>query len=315
MSDLAKALPAYFGLSGVTAVKERGSYLLNSAKIHKSNSTPKEIYARCNLSQQLEKAGQPLADAIIPTPEGEPFVSLGCEIYVMTKHLAGREPSLDSLSDMKMALEALASFHKTARNLENPPEVCPPLTEIFAKESLAPIVKQLNRRPRLTDFDVLILKHADFYMKQAKTAEQILTSTDYDNLYQEAVTNGHICHSSLKEESFSIHDEICYITRLNDARVNLQLEDIAAILRRYARKSSRAIPAKQFLEIYDNVLPLPASAEKIIYAQLLFPWSFLKIVSQYYSKKRNFIPAAINSRMDAVLDEQEGYGEYVGGLG
>jgi CotS family spore coat protein len=313
VGDLAVSLPSYFGLSGVRAVKERGYYLLNSAKIYKSSSNPQEINARYNLLRQLEQAGFPFTDAIIPAAGNTPFVSLGREIYVMTRHIAGHEPDLDNLRDMTMVFENLARFHAAARGFKNAPAVSVPLTKVYSKQtaSLCSVIKQVNRRPRLSDFDVLILKHTDSYTERANNALEILGTTDYADLYADALANNHICHNSLKEETFSICEENCYISRFDDASVDLQLADIASVLRRYARKSLREIPIRRFLEIYDKILSLPSSAEKIIYAQLLFPWPFIKNVSQYYSKKRNFIPVSINTRMTNVLEEQEKYDEYI----
>jgi hypothetical protein len=84
-------------------------------------------------------------------------------------------------------------------------------------------------------------------------------------------------------------------------------------LRRYTRKSREA-PISELLKIYGEISPLPPSAEKIIYASLIFPWLFLKIVSNFYSKKRNFIPAATTSRMTAIIDEQDAFNAYVNEL-
>jgi hypothetical protein len=65
------------------------------------------------------------------------------------------------------------------------------------------------------------------------------------------------------------------------------------------------------LDIYNKIAPLPTDGEKILHAMLSFPWSFAKIVANFYSKKRNFTPAAITSRMAGVLGEQELYDDYI----
>ena len=319
MGDLSASLPSYFGFSGVRAVKERGYYLINSAnaKIHKTSTGPREIIARFNLLKQLEDAGFPFTDGIIPAASGAPFVTLGRDTFVMTRHISGREPDMGSLQDITLVLESLAKFHMSARNFDAAEiSLSVPLPEVFSKQisALNASVKQVNRRPRLSDFDVLMLKHADSFVAQATNASKILESTDYDVLHTEALNNNHICHNALKEETFSIVEKNCFLMRFEETTVDLQLVDLASVLRRYARKSSREIPIGQLLEIYDNILPLPNSAKKILYAQLSFPWPFLKIVSQYYSKKRNFIPIAITSRMTGILEEQEAYDGYISGL-
>jgi len=312
VGDLSTSLPAYFGLSGVRAVKERGVYLLGSAKIHKSNCSPREIIASFNLLKKIEQAGFSYADVIIPATSGTPFVNLGRDIFVMTRNVCGREPDMSCFADVKMLIESLAGFHNAARNFKEPGIPCAPsLTEVFAKHisMLNAIVKQVNRRPRLSDFDVLVLKNADSYFARAENATKILESTDYILLYENAQKNNHICHTALKEETFTLTEKNCYISRFEDATIDLQLTDLASVLRRYAQKSLREIPINELLEIYNKISPL--SNYKIIYAMLLFPWPFLKIVSQYYSKKRNFIPAVITTRMTGILEAQDDYDKYL----
>jgi CotS family spore coat protein len=317
VGDLSASLPSYFGLKGVRAVKERGCYLVDNAKIHKTSGSGREIVARYNLLKQLEQAGFPFTDGLIPAASGVPFVNLGREMFVMTRHVPGCEPDMEKLEDMTVILEGLARFHKAARGLNALDlEISQPLPEVFAKQTaaLSAAVKQVNRRPRFSDFDVLMLKHAEAYANRAASSAKVLAATDYTSLHADAVANKHICHNALKEETFSVFEQNCYITRFEEAAFDLQLNDLACVLRRYAVKSSREIPITQLVEIYDRILPLPASGKNILFALLSFPWAFMKVVSQFYSKKRNFIPAGITSRMTAVLDEQDVYDGYVSGL-
>ncbi|MCL2198782.1 MAG: hypothetical protein FWB80_07650 [Defluviitaleaceae bacterium] len=315
MGDLATGLPAYFGYAGVRAVKERGNYLLDGFKIHRSYSNPHEIFERYKMLNRLAE-GFPYADVIMPATNGAPFITLGREVYVMTRHVVGREPALNDLEDITYILESIAHFHKAARGFECAPKKASPLNEVFEKQKseLDTAIKKVHRCPRLSDFDVLMLKNADAYAERVENAAKILEKTDYAALYTRAAEEKHLCHNALKEESFTIHENNCYISRFEETTVDLQLSDLASVLRRYARKSNREIPIKKLLQIYGSILPLPATADKIIYAQLSFPWQFLKISSQYYSKKRNFIPAAITGRMSAILDEQKCYDAYIAGL-
>jgi CotS family spore coat protein len=317
LGDLSANLPEFFGFNGVRATKERGCYFIKNAKIHKTNSSPREIITRHELLKRLENAGFPYTDGIITATNGAPFITLGRDTFVMTRHNSGHEPDFAKLTDISLVLEFLAKFHIAARNL-NVKEIsaAPPLTDTFEKHIVAfnSVVKQINRRPRLSDFDVLVLKHANNFIAQATNAREILKASNYIALHKNACENQHICHNALKEETFSIYENSCFILRHEETSVDLQLADLASVLRRYARKSSRETPIKQLLTVYNNFSPLPQDAEKILFAQLTFPWPFFKIVSQYYSKKRNFIPAAITSRMTDILEENEVYNEYVNEL-
>ncbi|MCL1845751.1 MAG: hypothetical protein FWF77_07590 [Defluviitaleaceae bacterium] len=315
MGDLAAILPSYFGAAGERAVKVRGFYLIEAGKIQKTDCKPREILARFNLLNRLDEVGFSYTDRIIPTTSGEPFIALGRDIFVMTRRVPGREPDFESASDMTLIMEAIAKFHAAARGIKEMP-AAPPLSEIYAKQIAATsaAIKQVHRRPRLSDFDVLVLKHAPEAFIAAESAQNFLADTDYKALYDDAISGGHVCHNVLKEESLSVADDGCYITRFEEASIDLQLSDLATFLRRYARKSSRKISATQLLEIYEKYLPLPVSAKKILFAELSFPWQFFRLVSQCYQKKRAFVPAAITSRMAEILEERGVYEGYIAGL-
>jgi len=319
VGDLGYSLPGYFGLSG-RAVKERGYYVCNTGqgpvKIHKTSGEPREINARYELQKRLSAAGFSQTDFLMETPQGAPYLQLGRDVFIMTRHISGRELDLDNLNDVALALESLAKFHLAARDILTWGITAPSLTDAFSKQTsgLTQTMKQVGRRPRLSDFDVLLLKHAPAFAKAAEEASAALAETDYTALYTAALDGGHICHNALKEENLPIFQEACYILNLSEASRDLQLADLASFIRRYARRSNKELPIGRLLEIYNKFAPLPASAAAILFAQLSYPWPFMKLVSLYYSKKRNFTPVAIKSRMDEILTEQEIYDEYISNL-
>ena len=317
MGDFGYSLPGYFGLRGVRAVKERGYYVCATptgpVKIHRTSAEPKEICARHNLQKRLASAGFSHTDTILETPQGAPYLQLGRDVFVMTRHVPGRELDFGNPSDIALAMESLARFHSAARGISGVAKT-PPLTEAYAKQTaaLAQNIKQINRRPRLADFDLLLLKHAPAFAETANAAAAALAETAYSALHAEALAGGHICHNALKEESLPIYKETCHILNLSEAAADLQIADLASLIRRYARRSHREIPIGRLLEMYARFSPLPDTA--ILRAQLSYPWPFMKLVSQYYSKKRNFTPIAITSRMEEILEERENYDQYISGL-
>jgi len=324
MSDFVATLPSHFGLLGIRAVKERGYYLCKTEfgfyKIHKTHDNHQQIRLRHALLDQLEGLGFPWTDKIMLGTQGAPFVQLGRETYVMSRHIKGRDIDLDCLQDMILAIESLARFHMTARGVKFADELTPgtsaPLSATFAKNSafLTKTTRQTSKNSRLSDFDVLFIKSSAQYINQAAESAQLLAQTNYHALHAAALAENHICHNILKEENLPILDDICHITNFSEATVDTQITDLASFLRRYARRSRREIPLVKLIEVYDRIFPLPQFATAIIYAQLVHPWQFVKIARQYYSKKRGWTPAAIMSRMTGLLEAQEHYDAYVSAL-
>lgn len=318
MGDFATTLLAQYGLVNIKAVKERGAYLCKAEtgqkKIHKTYDNYSAIHARYALLEQLDASGFPYTDKITLSLQDMPFVQLGRETYIMSQYVPGREIDLNCLQDMTLAMQSLARLHKAARGVQGIPLVnADAFPVVFAKDAdfLAKTSRQIGKNTRLSDFDVIFVKNVKEYTARTEKAAELLAQTDYHFIFDNAVAGGHICHNALKEETLTIHNDICHITGFNDAVVGAQIDDVANLMRRYVRRSNREIPIGKLLEAYDHVLPLPKTADAIVRAALMHPWQFIKLVRQYYSKKRGWAPAAIMDRIIRLLEEQGKCDEYM----
>jgi len=320
MGDIATILLSNFGISG-KAIKQRGYFFCKTEsghyKIYKTNDSHQAIRLRYELLEMLAASGFSNTDKIVLSTQGLPYVQLGRETYVMSKYIEGRELNLDCLDDVILATESLAHFHRAARGLN-----CSlsqsfastlSLLDVFAKDAafLAKTAKQVNNNSRLLDFDVMFVKNISHYIAKAIESQALLRKTDYTALHAIALEEGHICHNALKEENFPITRDGCYLVNFKEAVIDTQITDLASFLRRYARRSNKTIPLRKLIEVYDRINPLPNHASQIIHAQLVHPWQFIKIVQEYYSKKRGWAPAALMGRMQSVLEEQESCNEYI----
>ena len=318
MGDIAATLPTYYGLSN-RARKERGNYICKTGfgygKIFRTNESAAAIYQRYDMLEHLASAGFDQTDRIFLSKQNTPYINLGRETYVMTRYITGQELDFDNIDHVTLALKSLANFHKHARELklDHPPAQAPPLFDAWKKQEtqLEQALKQANRASRLSDFDVLVIKNASYYAELAAAAGKALKQTDYTKLQDQAIKKGCICHNTMKEENFPIMDGVCYITRITEPSLDLQLTDLANFIRRYARRSTREISITEHIKIYNSINTLPPTAEDIIRAQLIYPWQFIKVVKQYYNKKRGWTPIALMSRMKSVLEEQVTFAEYI----
>lgn len=313
-----------FGLNPKKITREKAYFLCDTAdgliKIQKTTASPARITFQHAVKEHTA-AGYPWTDRYRLTAAGLPYVSVGGETYTAAHAVRGREVELTDWADMARVLSATARWHLSARHLPLPAEARPPapvpLTEYFAKQdaALSAMAKQVRRQARLSDFDVLFIKNNAFYSQQVKSALQALAESDYLRWYERAQAHGHVCHRLLKEENLPLYNERVYITQYEEAAVDTQLTDIAALIRRYVQRAGQqAAPIGRLLETLDRVEPLPSGALRILQALLQFPWHFMKITAQYYSKKRSWTPVAIISRMETAVAEAELYNAYVAGL-
>ncbi|MCL2373329.1 MAG: hypothetical protein FWC78_07990 [Defluviitaleaceae bacterium] len=309
MKEVSTNLPTYFGLPGRGA-KDRGGYICKAegglVRIFKTNDSPTVIGKRYGLLQGLAAAGLVNIDKIYLSRHGQPYINLGRDTYVMMQLVRGRELDFNSREEVKTVVQALAGFHKAARGKGFGLPVAAPIPEVWRKEniSLTQALKQAQRSSKLSDFDVLVIKNAPMYIDAAVASAEALAATDYIALQRDAISQGAICHNIIKEENLLITAAGCFITNFVDSSYDLQLVDLAGFIRRYIKHSNRIISIGGIAEIYDEISPLPGTAQDILRALLAYPWPFAKIVKEYYSKKRGWTPIGTMSRLVSVLEEQ-----------
>lgn len=313
MGDFATTLLSQYGLAGQAFFKERGAYILGAQKLHKTSDNHDALYARHDLLAQIDLNGFTHTDKIKSTLRDMPFVEMGRDTYVLTRHVRGREVDLESPADMTLAVQAIARMHSAARGIKHQVQA-QPLHVLFAKDTafLAKVQRQIGNASRLQDFDVLVLKNIGAYIARADAAAQLLAQTNYNSLHLHALSHGHVCHNNIKEDMLILHEGTCHIGSFGQATLGVQLCDLANFILRYATKGTRKMPYQPWLSAYNEILPLSPCAQDITRAVLMYPWQFIKLARNYYSKKRGWVPGAIASKMEELLQVQPEIDEYCG---
>jgi len=323
MDKLSYTVLESFGIQQVKK-KVKGSYICQTnaglSKVHITTEPTDAICFQHFIKKHLTERGFPWTDRYLLTKSGQPYLVVGREVYVMTiHHEAQRDVDFMCENDVLEAIKTLARFHiaasgiNTSMHEKNSP-MQPSLSQTYErkKTELWQALKQARRSPRLSDFDVLFIKHAQHYSDIIQDSIRHLKKTNYTELLADSLKNSMLCHNALKEENLPYTNQGVYIINFANAKIGLQLCDLASFIQRYALRGNKKVPLTSLLEAYDRIHPLPSGAKEIVYALLLFPNAFMKIITQYYSKKRNWTPNGLLKRMEMVLAERESYEKYIG---
>jgi len=298
-----------FGVSGI--VKEKGYYKTTDGTrmIRKTKDGRGQIWARHYIAEHCIQKGYPWMDKYYLTQNSQPYVFLEGEHYIMTDLIHYREADFFDPQEFFKVVEAVAHWHTCARSISFKGEAFLhkrpfpiPLTDIFRSqgEALDTIRKRIRKQSQLSDFDVLFVKHYPSYRERIQSAQQLLESTGYLRLYHKARQKNHICHGGLKEDCLRIYNDNVYITKLDQATVDYQLSDLCALIRR-REKGRKDMKRDQIIKAYSQVNPFEPEEEIILEAMLLYPAAFVKIVTEYYQKKRTWIPASMANKMKEIL--------------
>lgn len=323
MGELSASLLKSFGIRAGRVVKEKSYFVCDTPdgllKLAKTRVNEERILFEHDIKEHMAHTGYPWVEQYILTPDGAPYLRNGGDCYVLTPYYERNEPDFSSWPDFARVIDSVARWHGCARGVvfkQNTRVITPsaPLNQIFARQTaeMNGIRKRVGKQARLSDFDVLFIKNASYYARLMNEAAEALAKTDYPERFATAVDENHICHNALKEESISFGSEAVYITQYADACVDIQLHDLCALIRRHIKcAGANAAPIAQILDIYSHTEPVTQAASDVLHAMLLYPYPFMKIVTQYYSKKRSWTPNALTLRMQSVVNEKENYERHI----
>ena len=307
MGGLHHSVAIAFGESGT--IREKGYYKTTDGKrvIRKTKDGHRHILALHEIKRHCKEAGYPWMDQNYLAKNGQPYALIDSEHYVMTDLIHYREADFADPMEFLKVVEATAYWHKAARNIKFSKEAAlydsaGPLTEIIQeqKEHFENIRKRIRKQSKMSDFDVVFLKHYPEYQERITKAQKLLEGTGYLKLFSEAKRKNHICHNNLKEDCLRVYGDWVYITRLEQATVDYQLTDLSNLIHR-REKEHKDLKRSEIVEAYNKVLPLERDDEVILEAMLLYPSAFIKIVNEYYQKKRSWTPASMMNKLREAL--------------
>ena len=322
MGDLNALVLKSFGINAKKVIKEKSYYICDTPDgcrmLAKARESAERIVFQHEIKEHLFNAGFPWIDRYLETPDGNPYVIADGERYVLTPFIECREPDLSGTEDILRMIDAAARWHTHARRISFSGAAFAqsvPLTETFKKQAglINSFRKRVNRQTRLSDFDVLFIKHAGAYADKINEAAESLAQSEYGLRHTQALAENHICHNLLKEETMPIGGGQVYITQYSEASTDIQLNDLCALIRRYAQKAGAdALPLAKILESYDRAAPITAEDLAVLRALLLYPHQFVNLSVEFYSKKRSWTPNAMINRMSTVIAGKDFFEGYTG---
>lgn len=305
MSGLHHSVATAFGVSHV--IREKGYYKTVDGKrvIRKTKDACEQILARYEIIERCIQAGYPWVERFYMSQSGKPYVAADGGLYVMTDLIRCPDANFSELAECLKAVRAIARWHSCARGAgltlplyKGRPPI--PLIEEYRtqSEAIASILKRVRKQSKWSDFDVMFLKSCPDYGERIQQALQLMEGTSYLKRFNKAKQAGHICHGGLKEACLRICGEHVFITKFDHIAVDYQLNDLCSLVR---RGQNAGLEHEKILEAYNQIIPLDEEEEVILEAMLLYPNAFVKLVTEYYQKRRSWTPIAMANKMREIL--------------
>jgi len=321
MEDLKLQVLREFEVIPKRIIKEKSYYICKTDKgnriVKKSFDTKENLEFQNEVKVHLYDNGFRNIDVFSISRNRKPYVEIENNIYVMTEMKEAKESNYSDRDGFLKVVKEVARFHRIGKGINFGGEIfyqCEGIIEKSTRnlQELSAIRKKLKTQRKLLDFDVLFLKNYSYYEEELRETIAILENSEYIEEKSKAKERGQICHNLLKEENVLQIKEGVYISSFSKIEVGSKLQDIAMLIQRHRKSAGEeAMSIQEIVENYSEENEITKEESKILYGILKYPEKYMKIVNQYYSKKRSWIPNAINNRMGVIVDSKGSYEKYI----
>ena len=244
------------------------------------------------------------------TMDGQPcFVKEGT-VYVLEELLPTAALEEDGKEAFVRGAETLGKMHSCAKGLDSKfvqwdKERLPAQ---FAKRraELAKIKRRIQKQGGYDAIDLLVLDNYDTYMEQTLQAEALLEQADYTALFEKAQKAGTFCHHSFKGENLRVAEGgRLYVGGFEGCSSDMPLLDLAAYLKRYMKKTDGDRDGVlEMLASYQKNNPLDEREVILLQALVIYPEKFLRLINEYYNKRRACVSPAMQERLALAAEEE-----------
>lgn len=280
-------------------------------ELKKPRGSVESLRLAFDVKEQLRKNGFRNISRFYRTLDDEPFYRYDGTLYTLEDVMPAEALQEENVEAFIRGAETLGQMHQAAKGLQSAAarwnrERLPKLYEKRQGE-LAKMRHRNDKRGNYDAIDLLLIRHYDQFMKQAREAEELLQKGGYAEAVDHAEKEGAFCHNAYKGETLRLNekDEI-FVGSFDKCSSELPLADLAYYLRRYFKKlegTEKGIAA--MLEAYGRYRPLSEGDLTILQGMLVYPEKFLRLVNEYYNRRRACVSPAMQERLAAAAKEEE----------
>lgn len=263
-----------------------------------------------DVKEQLRKNGFCNISRSYRALDGEPFYCYDGVLYLLEDVMPQEALEEDGAGAFIRGADTLGRMHKAAKGLKSDAArwEYDRLPKLYAKRrgELAKVRRRKDKRGSYDAIDLLLLQYYDQYMAQAAEAEELLCKGGYGKAVARAEAEGGFCHNAYKGEALRLDEKgRIFVGNFDKCITELPLADLAAYLRRYLKKTNgTGAGIHEMLESYGKHCPLSTADITLLQGMLVYPEKFLRLVNEYYNRRRACVSPAMQERLAAAAREE-----------
>lgn len=284
---------------------------LGMRELKKPRGSMDSLRLAFDVKEQLRKNGFNNISRFYRALDGEPFYRYDGVLYLLEDVMPQDTLEEDKAETFIRGADTLGQMHKAARGCKSDFArwETDRLPKLYAKRQreLAKVRRRADKRGSYDAIDLLLLQYYDQYMAQAAEAEALLAEGSYESAIEKTKEAGGFCHNAYKGEALRLDGKgRIYIGNFDKCIAELPLADLADYLRRYLKKTDgEEAGVHAILESYGRHCPLSKKDLILLQGMLVYPEKFLRLVNEYYNRRRACVSPAMQERLAAAAKEEK----------
>lgn len=302
-----------YGLSYFGGVRTRTGMVCKTnagmLELKKARDTMPHIRFAHDVKERLYENGFSHIARFRESLEGNPFFRWNDTTYVLEGVLPTNVLADGELTGYIRGAKTMAMMHKSAHGLQSTYGLwdTEKLPKQFAKRhgELGKIKHRIQKSGKKDSIDMQVLQVYQTYMERVEGAISHLEQGGYSDHMEGAKNHGTFCHKSFKGSNLREQNEVIFVGGFEHATADLGLLDLASYLKRYMKKAEGTqAGVAEILESYNKVMDISDGEMLLLRAFIMYPEKFLRLLNEFYNRRKTCISPAMEHRMEEVIVEE-----------
>ncbi|OEF98066.1 hypothetical protein BHF71_03335 [Vulcanibacillus modesticaldus] len=265
-----------------------GEYAVKKSKISKVQAERMK-----NVLEYLENNNYPVVN-LLKNKYGDAFIDLEGSIVYVVKWIDGKPLTLNYYPHLLKSISMMAQLHKLGFSYHQKVSKTPFVDEIYLRNYwedriswLKKYEKKLKKKVSKTTFEHIYLTYIPFLLDWAKEAVEYLNNwvIQYNSIGGLRKT---ICHGRFHHRNIIITtDDRIKLIDFDHFSMDTPVRDIAFFIRHYILDKENRNWTQDWLDAYQQLVPLDVAEKKLLAIYLLFPERMIVLAKRYVDKVNN----------------------------
>ena len=173
--------------------------------------------------------------------------------------------------------------------------------------------KEMNRvrsyirgKKQKNEMEICLLEAFDIFYGQACLAQSLLQECGYEELWQKTLAKGLVRHGSYTYHNVLFMEKDIATTNFDKAEIGIQVRDLYDLLRKAMEKNAwHPELGRCLIQTYDRERSMEDSEKTVLYAMLLYPEKYWKLVNFYYNSRKSWMSSKNLEKLLKIRGQEE----------